>query len=77
MAGSVRYVAPSSVESDDPEKLPQAVQAPLTELEILVSASPRATPTCWWSTARCAAGGPPRTLGLRQDAATASTCRPR
>ena len=37
-AGSVRY-AVQHVESDDPEKLPQAIQPRMTELEILVSLS--------------------------------------
>lgn len=36
VAGSVRYVA-QQVESDDPDKLPQAIQPRMTELEILVS----------------------------------------
>ena len=36
VAGSVRYVA-QHVDSDDPEKLPQAIQPRMTELEILVS----------------------------------------
>jgi hypothetical protein len=36
VAGSVRY-AVQRVESDDPEKLPQAIQPRMTELEILVS----------------------------------------
>jgi uncharacterized protein len=36
VAGSVRYIA-QYVDSDDPDKLPQAIQPRMTELEILVS----------------------------------------
>ena len=79
LAGSVRYEIHRVNGTGEASKLPAAVQAPLTALEIEVSRPPATTARtariCWWWTVRYATAGNCRAPSGTSRRSRSSTCR--